>query len=86
MTIPVEWLVRRVTYRAYVEKFLASLVNVPDDVRIRIEDRVAEVENKVRPRDEIWEWRHDGGDLSSAGGIAILRDGKMVECWREWIS
>ena len=52
----------------------------------RVEGRVAAVEAKLLPGDEVWEWRYDGGAFSSAGGAAILRGGQIIDEWREWVS
>ena len=86
MGIPRECLVHRIEYRAYVEEMLASIRDLPEEKRRRAEERVAAVEAKWLPGDEVWEWRHDGGALSSAGGVAILRGGQIIEEWREWVS
>jgi hypothetical protein len=86
MGIPPECLVHRIEYRAYVEEMLASIRDLPEEKRRRAEERVAAVEAKLLPGDEVWEWRHDGGPLSSAGGVAILRGGQIIEEWREWVS
>jgi hypothetical protein len=86
MGIPREWLARRIDYRTHVEEMLATIGDLPEEKRRRIEERVAAVEAKLLPGDEVWEWRYDGGDLSSAGGVAILRGGQIIEEWREWVS
>ena len=81
-----EWLVRRIDYRTHVEAMLATITDSPEKKRDRIKERVAAVEAKLLPGDEVWEWCNDGGALSSAGGVAILRDGHIIEEWREWVS
>lgn len=86
MGIPREWLVHRIEYRAHVEEMLASIPDLPEEKRRRAMGRVAAVEAKLLPGDEVWEWRYDGGAFSSAGGVAVLRDGQIIEEWREWVS
>jgi hypothetical protein len=86
MGIPREWLVRRIEYQAHVDEMLASIRDLPEEKRRRAEERAAAVEAKLLPGDEVWEWRYDGGALSSAGGVAILRSGQSIEEWREWVS
>jgi hypothetical protein len=86
MGIPREWLVRRIDYRAHVQDMLAPIGDLPEETVHRVEGRVAAVEAKLLPGDEVWEWRYDGGDFSSAGGAAILRGGQIIDEWREWVS
>ncbi len=68
MGIRREWLVRRIEYRAHVAEVLESIGELPEEKHRRAEERVAAVEAKLLPGDEVWEWRHDGGGSSSSGG------------------
>jgi len=86
MGIAREWLGRRIDYRAHVQEMLAAIRALPEERRHRVEERVVAVEAKLLPGDEVWEWRYDGGAFSSAGGAAIVRDGQIVEEWREGVS
>jgi len=50
----------------------------------RIKKRAAEIAAEMQPGDELWEW--DGGGwhhLAGRGGVAIVRNGKIVQRWCE---
>ena len=85
MGIPREWLVRRIDYRAHVQDMLAPIGDLPEESVHRVEGRVAAVEAKLLPGDEVWEWRYDGVP-STRPGAAILRGGQVIDEWREWVS
>jgi len=80
-------LIRRTTYREYMARWLEGVEHVPERVLQRIEQRSAEIEARMLPGDELWEWDPGGWDqLRGTSGLAILRNGEVVEYWVEWKS
>lgn len=84
--LPREWLVGPTTFHEYCRRWFGDPAEMPPKLQARVEQRAAEVAAKLSPEDELWEWHADGGPFSSAGGMAVLRGGKIVEWWREWVS
>jgi hypothetical protein len=77
-----------ITYEAYCEKFLVQISDPSAGAELRqkseasIKKRSAEIAAMMLPGDELWEW--DGGgwhQLSGRGGVAIVRDGKILQQW-----
>lgn len=84
---PRDWLIGPTTYRKYAANwFLGGLGAVPTELLARVEEGAAQVEAKLQPGDELWEWHQRGGPFSSSGGLAILRGDVVVEWWRMWVS
>ncbi len=84
--LPRRWLIGPTTFRQYVDRFLGRLDTVPPKLLARVEERTVSIAAKLQPGDELWEWRREGGPLSSAGGLAIIRDGSVIEWWGTWVS
>jgi hypothetical protein len=73
----------KTTYEAYCDRQLGSSPAGPgrDDM---IKKRAAEIAAEMQPGDELWEWDTGGWhQLAGRGGIAIVRDGKIVRQWCE---
>ncbi len=83
---PYDWLIEPTTYRVYCERLLGGLLESSPDLLPRFKAKEAKIASKLKSGDELWEWRQVGGPFSSSGGLAILRDGLVVEWWREWVS
>ena len=84
--LPREWLVGRTKVREFYDRLVKDFVAVPESLRAKVEAHAARIEAKLQPDDELWEWRNEGGPFASAGGMAILRGGEVVEWWSEWRS
>jgi len=77
-------LVRRTTAQEHAEGRFGEAL--PPDIQEIVNSQVAALASRTRTADELWEWLLDGGDFSSAGGLAIVRDGQIVEAWVTWRS
>lgn len=84
--LPQDWLVGPTTFREYTDRLLGQLDTVSPKLMAQVEKRAAEVAVMLQPGDVLWEWHQDCGPLSSEGGLAVLRGGKVVAWWREWAS
>ena len=78
------------TYEAYCGRQLEGLTDqkAVEDLKRRAKDKIkkraAEIAALMQPGDELWEW--DGGGwhhLAGRGGVAIVRNGKIVQRWCE---
>ena len=84
--LPQDWLIGPTTFREYTDRLLGGLDDLGTKLLARVEERAAQVAAKLQPDDELWEWHQKGGPFSSSGGLAIIRDGVVVDWWREWVS
>ena len=85
MTLPPDWLKRRTTYREFMSRWLADENGVfPATLIPRLEELEAKVEAKMIAGDELWEFEHLAQGFGSHWGLAIVRDGKVVDAWVEW--
>ena len=77
-----EHLVAPTTFLAYSEKWLGPAVQWSEPLKRGYTHRERELLEKLAPGDELWEW-HDAGEipLSMRSGLAILRDGRIIEHW-----
>ena len=78
------------TYEAYCDRQLAGIIDrtardrLKQEAAHRIKERATEIASQMEPGDELWEW--DGGGwhhFAGRGGVAIVRDGKIVKKWCE---
>lgn len=77
---------RQTTYREYTLKFLCDGDGkLPERFEERIAAREAQIAAKMQPGDELWEYEHgDWNAFAAVSGLAIVRDGKVIESWWEW--
>lgn len=78
----------RTTYEDYSHRFLDGLINKPGPAILEtIKKNAAEIAVLMQAGDELWEWESgDGKSFSGAGGVAIVRDGKVVLWNCQWRS
>lgn len=55
----------------------------PESVMLRIMEREREIAAGMRPGDELWEW-DSGGSNFGKGGLAVVRDGRIIRKWSEF--
>ncbi len=79
---------RKTTYEGFCERLLDDLADPTRRESLKRENkewfkkRQAEFEAQMQPGDELWEW--DGGGwhhFSGRGGVAIVREGKIIKKW-----
>ena len=82
---------RQTTLEAYLANDLAQPGphTSPDTaayIRRRSEEIKSELEELARPGDSWWEWIQGDEPLMQSGGLALVRDGKIVWATQMWIS
>jgi hypothetical protein len=78
------------SYEDYVRRHIDQISDAKDRTEMmrqmepRIKERAAEIAAQMDPGDELWEWDDRGWHrLAGRGGVAIVRDGKIVKKWCE---
>jgi hypothetical protein len=79
---------RRTTYWEYALKWMADdRGEFPERFRAKFAEREAEVNAKLRPGDQLWEFEFgDWNAFAGVSGLAVVRNGVVVEHWVEWKS
>lgn len=82
------YLKRRTTFREYTRQFLGDDGGeLPERFEKRVAGREAQIAAKMQPGDESWEYEHgDWNAFGATSGLAIVRDGEVIESWWEWKS
>lgn len=81
---------RKTTYEDYARRHIDRISEPKDRADMMkqaepgIKQRAAEIAAQMDPGDELWEWDAGGWHrLAGRGGVAIVRDGKIVKKWCE---
>ena len=79
---------QRTTYRDYTLKWLADeRGEIAEPFRERFRELESTIAAKMQPGDELWEYEYGNGNAFAAvSGLAIVRDGKVIDSWVEWKS
>ncbi|MBP3959982.1 hypothetical protein J8F10_32475 [Gemmata sp. G18] len=79
---------QRTTYREYTLKWLADEQGeIAERFLKRFKEQEAKIAAKMQPGDELWEYEFGNWNAFAAvSGLAIVRDGKIVDSWVEWKS
>jgi hypothetical protein len=80
-----EWLRRRVTLSEYFAFYLERAIERGRDTS-DIERTIAELEARAQDGDEWWEWIMGDEPLMQMGGLALVRNGRVVWTDTGWIS
>jgi hypothetical protein len=91
MHVSYEDLKREITLDAYVRERIEELtgLNPPEAVenaRQRLEQFVREIRGHAEPGDTWWEWTRGTEFLMQQGGLAVVRDGKIIWSKMTWRS
>jgi hypothetical protein len=87
MMLPNGALKRRTTYREFTAPWLTDEDGeIPAHFLRRMEEREAELASKMLPGDELWEFESGDRAFAMTWGLAVVRNGAVVEYWVEWKS
>ncbi len=87
MDIQPEHLKRRTTYREFTAQWLGDESGeITGRALTRVAEQEAAVAARMSPNDELWEWEFGDKALAMRWGLAIVRDGVVIESWLEWMS
>jgi len=82
-----ESLIRRTTYHEYIARRTEAVPSIGDRVLRKIEERAVWIQTMMLPHDELWEWESGDWDrFAGDSGLAIIRDGEIIQSWIEWKS
>ena len=88
MNLVEQSLKRQTTYRDYTLKWLADEQGeLLEQFRERFAEKEAKIVAKMQSGDELWEYEYGQWNaFAGVSGLAIVRDGKVIESWVEWKS
>jgi len=49
-------------------------------------DLITAATSPIEPGDDVWDWSDSRGPLSGVGGLAIIRDGRVIAQTQTWVS
>jgi hypothetical protein len=82
-----EMLTRRITLDEYLALAAGiELVGIDQIGQSTLDCYRAELESRAQPGDEWWEWVMGTEPLMQMGGLALVRDGRVVWARNTWIS
>src|SRR5690242_15632723 len=91
-SIRIEELTREISLDAYADEQVAELAaanNDPEEIaeaRSRMEGFVQSIRHHAAAGDACWEWVSGTEPLMQSGGLAVVRNGKIVWGTMTWIS
>ncbi|MGF1578177.1 MAG: hypothetical protein ACFCD0_02315 [Gemmataceae bacterium] len=87
MSLVEKHLVGPTTYQDYTTRWLGPIEELPNAMQKRYTQLEIKIASKLKDGDELWEWNTSSEDEDGGtSGLAVVREGKVIESWVCWTS